>query len=114
MARNSLRKRSRQCQQHRQGRDEPPLQPSRRAHADQVSHQQPEIETACVNQQSLQNVGVSAKVPIAIGDSVVRGIDRVDPKFRLARDPCRIEFARSAPSRRTRRSRRVLLMSVSR
>ena len=62
MTRNTLRESSRQCQQRCHDRDEPPLQPSRRAHADQVSHQPPEIETAGVNQQSLQNVGVSAKV----------------------------------------------------
>ena len=62
MTRYPLRESSRQCQQGCQDRNEPPLQPSRRAHADQMSHQQPEIETAGVNQQSLQNVGVSTKV----------------------------------------------------
>ena len=62
MTRHTLPEGSRPCQQRGDDRDHPPLQPSRRAHADQLSHQQPEIETAGVNQQSLQNVRVSAKV----------------------------------------------------
>ena len=61
MTRHTPPEGSRQCQQRGDERDEPPLQPSRRAHADQLSHQQSEIETAGVNQQSLQNVRVAAK-----------------------------------------------------
>ena len=62
MTGHTLPESSRQCQECGDDGDEPPLQPSRRARADQLSHQQPKIETAGVNQESLQNVGVSAKV----------------------------------------------------
>ena len=42
--------------------DEPPLQPSRRAHADQLPHQESEIESAGVNQQALPDIRVAAEI----------------------------------------------------
>jgi hypothetical protein len=38
------------------------LQPSRHADADQLAHEQAEIEAAGMNQQALSNVGVAAEV----------------------------------------------------
>src|SRR5512143_2007057 len=61
MTRYTLPEGVRQCQERCDDRDEPPLQPSRGAHAGQLPHQQAEIEAAGVDQQSLQNVRVSAK-----------------------------------------------------
>jgi len=49
-----------------QDRGQPPLQPSRCADADQLPHEQLEIEAAGVDQQPLQNVGVTAKVHAAV------------------------------------------------
>src|SRR4051794_18545558 len=43
-------------------RAEPPLQATRRANADQLPHEEPEIESARVDQQSFQNVRVPAKM----------------------------------------------------
>jgi hypothetical protein len=37
------------------------LQPSRRADADQVSHEKAEIEASGMNQQALSNAGVAAE-----------------------------------------------------
>lgn len=37
------------------------LQPARRADADQVTHDEPEIEAAGMNQQPLQNIRVAAQ-----------------------------------------------------
>jgi len=53
---------SHQCQQRGDDREKAPLQPSRRAYTDQLSHQQSEIEATGVNQQALQNVRVPAQV----------------------------------------------------
>src|SRR5215204_1342391 len=44
------------------GGDEPTLQRARRADADQVAHEQAEIEATGLNQQALSNVGVAAEV----------------------------------------------------
>ena len=65
ITRQRLREHPHQRQQGGQDRVEPPLQPTRRADADQLPHQQSEIETADVNQQSLQNVRVPAEVHAA-------------------------------------------------
>lgn len=42
-----------------QDRDESPVQPAWRADADQLPHEQSEIEAAGVNQQSLQDIRVT-------------------------------------------------------
>jgi hypothetical protein len=44
------------------GGDAPPLQPSRRADADQPSDEQAEIEATGMNQQALANISVTAEV----------------------------------------------------
>ena len=85
MTPHTLPETSRQCQQRGDDRDEPPLQPSRRADADQLSHQQPEIETAGVNQQPLQNVGVSAQVHASHAAGLVEM--REGPLQALAAEP---------------------------
>src|SRR5438045_5611575 len=43
------------------GREEP-LQPSRRADANQVTHDEPEVEATGMNQEALQNVRVTPQV----------------------------------------------------
>jgi hypothetical protein len=45
-----------------QDRDESPLQPAWRADADQLPHEQSEIEAAGVNQQSLQDIRVTTEM----------------------------------------------------
>ncbi len=51
-----------QRQKRAEGRGEATLQPARRADADQVPHEQAEIEAAGMNQQALQNVVVAAQM----------------------------------------------------
>jgi hypothetical protein len=41
------------------------LQPARRAAADQVAHDEPEIEAARMNQQALEDIGVAAQMRAA-------------------------------------------------
>ena len=53
MKRHKLPELSSQHQKSSHDRDEPPLEPSRGADAKQLPHEQPEIEAAGVNQQSL-------------------------------------------------------------
>ena len=65
MSCNEGQERSNQRQKHGHDRAEPPLQPAWRADADQLPHEEPEIETTRVDQQSFQNVGVPAQVHAA-------------------------------------------------
>ena len=60
--------RERPSQRQKGGHDraEPPLQPAQRADADQLPHQQAELNAAGVNQQPLQNVAVTAKVHASV------------------------------------------------
>lgn len=51
--------------------DKPPLQPAWRANADQLSHEEAEIEATGVDQQPLQDVGVAAEVHAAHAAGVV-------------------------------------------
>src|SRR5262245_61346286 len=62
MTRDRLSERPNQRQKAHQGREQASLQPAWRADADQLPHEQAEIEAAGVNQQSLPNVGVAAEV----------------------------------------------------
>jgi hypothetical protein len=62
---NEEQERPNQRQKDGHERAEPPLQPAWRADADQLPHEEPKIETTRVDQQSLQNVGVRAKVHAA-------------------------------------------------
>ena len=48
-----------------ESRDEPALEAARGPDANQLPHEEPEIEGAGVDQQSLQNVGVPAEVHAA-------------------------------------------------
>ena len=48
-----------------QNRKVPPLEPARRADADQLSHEQSEIEAGRMEQQALADVGVAAEVHAA-------------------------------------------------
>ena len=54
MTRDCRPERPNQRQKARQARDESPLQPAWRADADQLPHEQAEIEAAGVNQQALR------------------------------------------------------------
>ncbi len=65
MTRHWLPEMRNQRQKGVRGGDEVSLQPSRRAHVDQLSHEESEIETASVNQQPLPNVGVASEVHTA-------------------------------------------------
>src|ERR1700738_3046491 len=47
------------------------LQPARRAAADQVTHDEPEIEAPRMNQQALEDIGVAAQMRAAHPTSVV-------------------------------------------
>ena len=51
MTGNQMPERAEQRQQGGNYRDTPPLQSSRRTHADQLPHEQVEIEANCVEQQ---------------------------------------------------------------
>jgi len=62
MTRDCRPERPNQRQKARQARDESSLQPAWRADADQVPHEQSEIEAAGVNQQPLQDVRVTTEV----------------------------------------------------
>ena len=62
MTRDRLPGRPNQRQKAGQDRDESSLQPAWRADADQLPHEQAEIQAAGVNQQPLPNVGVAAEV----------------------------------------------------
>ena len=62
MTGNQIPERAEQRQQGGNYRDTPPLQSSRRTHADQLPHEQAEIEASCVEQQPFPNVAVPAEV----------------------------------------------------
>src|ERR1700732_2126379 len=47
------------------------LQPARRADAEQVAHEQPEIEAPGMNQQALEDIGVAAQIRAAHPTGVV-------------------------------------------
>ena len=47
------------------------LQPARRAAADQVAHDEPEIEAPRMDQQALEDIGVTAQVGAAHTPSVI-------------------------------------------
>src|SRR5580704_13595847 len=47
------------------------LKPARRAAADQVAHDEPEIEVASMNQQALEDIGVAAQMRAAHPTGVV-------------------------------------------
>jgi hypothetical protein len=68
-----------------------PLQPSRCADADQLSHQQPEIEASGVNQQPLPNVGVAAEVhathPTGLVEMGKRPFQSLTPESQQAQAP---------------------------
>ena len=56
------------------------LQPARRAAADQVAHDEPEIEAARMNQQALEDIGVAAQMRAAHPTGVVEmGEGAFDP-----------------------------------
>src|SRR6267142_3932863 len=63
--RHRLPERPNQRQEAAHHRDDAPLQASRRADADQLTHEEPEIEGARVEQHALQNVRVPAEVHAA-------------------------------------------------
>ena len=62
MTRDRVPQRPNQRQKRHEDRGEASLQPAWRADADQLPHEQAEIEAARVNQQSLADVGVTAEV----------------------------------------------------
>ena len=62
MTRDCRRERPNERQKARQARDESSLQAAWRADADQLPHEQSEIEAAGVNQQPLQDVRLTTKV----------------------------------------------------
>src|SRR5690554_435608 len=62
MRRDRVPARPNQRQKRHQHRGDASLQPSRRADADELPHEQAEIEAAGVNQQSLANVGVAPEI----------------------------------------------------
>ena len=62
MTRDRVRERADQRQKRHKDRGDASLQPAWRADADQLPHEQAEIEAASVNQQPLQDVWVTAKV----------------------------------------------------
>ena len=83
--------------QHQKGgndRAEPPLQPARRADADQLPHEEPQIETARVDQQSLQDVGVPSKMHTAHPAGLVEM--REGPLQALPTQPQQAQAARAA------------------
>ena len=65
MRRHTLPEVATQRQKRREHGDEPPLQPARRADADQLTQEEPEIEAARVDQQPLADVRVAAQVHTA-------------------------------------------------
>ena len=58
MRRDDLREGANEHKKGAKSRDQTALQPSRSAHADQLTDEQPEIEAADVDQQPLANVRV--------------------------------------------------------
>src|SRR4051812_21917237 len=62
MTHDSLSNDANEREKSSQGRTEPSLQPSWRANADHLTHEEPEIEAARVDQQPLPNVAVAAEV----------------------------------------------------
>jgi hypothetical protein len=65
MRRHTLPEVATRRQKRREHGDEPPRQPARRADADQLTQEEPEIEAARVDQQSLADVRVAAQVHTA-------------------------------------------------
>jgi hypothetical protein len=71
MTARQLADRANQREQRGHDRTEPPLQPARRPDANQLPHQQSEIETADVDQQTLQDVRVTTEVHAAHSTGLV-------------------------------------------
>src|SRR5687767_1538306 len=71
MASQAVPKRAGQRQMAGHDGDEPPLQSARCADANQLTHEQPEIETTGVDQQPLQNARVPTQVHAALPTGLI-------------------------------------------
>ena len=105
MTRGTLPERPNQREKRGHHRTESPLQATRRADANQLPHEEPEIEAARVDQQPLQNVRVSAEVDAVHAARLVE----------MREGPLQA-FPRSRRSRRPRapRMRRLLRYTAAR
>ena len=65
MTRRGVQAWPKQYQKASEDRDEPPLEAARRADADQLTHEEPQIEAAGVDQESLADVRVAAEMHAA-------------------------------------------------
>jgi hypothetical protein len=83
-------------QRHKAGqeRDEPPLQPARRADADQLPHEESEIEAAGMDQHALENVRVPAEMQAAHAAGLVEMGE--GPFQSLAAEPQQTQAARTS------------------
>src|SRR5262245_7645168 len=98
MTGNKGPERAGQRQKSRHYRDQPPLQPAWRADANQLPHEQSEIEARDMNQQPLPNVGVAAEVHAAHAASLIKMGKR--PFESLATEPqqAHASWAANAPT----------------
>ena len=90
MTRHRLPERPNQREKGAEDRDDAALQAARRADADQLPHEEAEIEAAGVDQQPLQNVRVPAEVHAAHPAGLVEmreGSSKRSPRSRSSRWP---------------------------